>query len=365
MFPVLIPILFSVQSPPAKAPSAPPMAFLAPGCNGPTQPAEGIEYLDLGKASGGDLFLVKGYELWTWKQTDRGQRFLARLDVPPPPRSGLQLFNTPKWRNGAFWFPAGEKSVQRFDPITKRWEVQLNRPVRFEELEVTPTGQIALIGTPEHLVEIWEAGAQEPVRSIDYPKLEMSGPDRAMERGLWTQFKTAVCDEFIVIYAGVLGRVYSLDSTTYRFRELPVPWTPLQTRGIASRVAKEGGVVMIGFPQVGCIQFIPDLGLQVRAVFHVPDVEVKVSKTSRRIGPITGVPEFHWKSDDESLKQVSWSLSDGSKSETEHAGALAFPVWLDGRGDLLPLGTILERSKVKQSPGVTEGSKGKRSKPSS
>ncbi len=344
-------------------PDPPSLAYLAPGCMGPVKASDGIEYLDYGKAHGGDLFLVKGRDLWLWKQTDRGHRFLSRQDVPTPPRSGFQYFEVPKWRAGSFWFPAGQTSVQRYDALARRWETILTRPSRFEDLEVTPAGQMVLIGTASHLAEIWEPGATAPLRSIPYPKLDLEGLDRALERQLWTQIRTAVCDEFILVYAGVLGRAYRLDTTTFTLRELAVPWIPLDLKHLGARISRQGGLVMTGYPPVGCLQFIPDLGLQVRVVFHVPDVEVVAPKPGRRLGPMQSIPEFHWKSDDESLRTFSWSLFDGTKDEVQRASSMAFPVWLNSSGDLVPLDPLLEKHREPSPKGSSRGEKSGPGKP--
>ncbi|MFN8011722.1 MAG: hypothetical protein U0P81_09975 [Holophagaceae bacterium] len=259
-----------------------------------------------------------------------------------------------KYRAGAFWATDG-KRIYRWENLTQTWDVMLAPELEFDEFEVSPEGSILLITTAENFIELFRPGTEKPHAVIPYPDLELEPADRPLLRRIWMNVRTAVCDEHIVIYAADNGRIYDFDTFNRKLRSLSVPWEPLVVKGIARRAVAEGRIYCNGFPSADCVQIIPDLALNVRIVYGLrPFIVVKPGSMdpSHR-----ALPEIKYvEGTDQSLKYFDWSLADGAKSEIHRDAALAFPLWLNGAGDLVALEPLIEKYRNSEAPGGSEKS---------
>lgn len=317
--------------------------FVKPACPNPEALASGqkpepVDRMDLGKAPGGGLFLAKGRELFEWRMTDRGQRFLAQREMPAPvPASGVKGFlSRPLWRNGTFYCQA-ERALYRMDPISKSWRKVLETAEDFEAFDVAPDGDLALLGSGRHLIRLFHEGAEKPFHEVPFPALDLEGADRAFEARLWKTLKSQVCDEFLVIYAGDLGRLYSFDVSARKLKEAPTPWKPLETKDLAQRAGRDGRILCNGFPSPGCLQLIPDEGLSVKVVYSLRTLEL-LPKTD----PNQRLPTVKYaEGKNPPLKSFDWDLVGNGRNDVQEEPGLAFPVWLNSRGFLEPLGRVL------------------------
>jgi hypothetical protein len=331
--------------------------FVKPGCPNPEALAAGlkpepVDRMDLGKAPGGGLFLAKGRELYEWRMTDRGQRFLAQREMPAPVAApGVKGFlSRPVWRNGAFYCQA-ERSLYRMDPLTRSWRKILEPKDDFEAFDVAPDGDLALLGSGKHLIQLFHEGSDKPFHQVPFPSLDLDGADRAFEPRLWKTLKSQVCDEYLVIYAGDLGRLYSFDFGTRKLKEAPTPWKPLETKGLAQRAARDGMVLCNGFPSPGCLQLVPDEGLSVKVVYSLRTMELLPKADPNQRLPSVKYTEGK----NPPLKSFDWDLIGNGHSEAVEEAGLAFPVWLNSRGFLEPLGRVLAR--VQEPPPKRESGK--------
>ncbi len=314
-----------------------------------------LRYLDIGKSNGGDLFLERGRELYQWKQTSRGQRLLEVRSVPSPPTGPPGAPTTAKFRAGTFWGTDGKRVVQ-WESLAQQWVVALTPTVEFDDFEIAPDGSILLLTTSENLIEVFRPGDDKPASTIPFPTIEMEPEDRPLQRRIWMNLRTAVCDEHVVIYASDNGRLLDYDTYTRRLRPLSVPWEPLELKGLARRARSEGRIYCNGFPSGDCIQMIPDLALSVKVVFSLrPFTVVKPgsSDPQRR-----SLPEIKYvEGSDQSLKSFDWSLADGTKSEVQRDTSLTFPLWLNGAGDLVPLDPLIEKYRQSEPPASSKEKK--------
>lgn len=303
--------------------------------------------IDAGKASGGGLFLGRGDSIYEWRMTDRGHKFLTVRPIPPPVAAeGVQgLLNRSVWRHGTFYCRSG-RTLYRWDAAAATWGKSLDAPVDFEAFEVTPAGDFVLLGTPEHLLELFRPKAERAHHEVAYPDLGMTGQDKRFEARLWKTLRIQVCDEFLVFYAGDLGRLYSFDTHTRRLREAPVPWTPLEVRGLAQRAQREGLVLCNGFPSPGCLQVLPEEGLSVKVVFSIRTMEVQP-----KADPAQRMPSVKYLEGKEPpLRSFDWDLASNTLLPVADEPGAKFPLWLNGRGELEPLPKVLARLQTADPP---------------
>jgi hypothetical protein len=343
-------VLAGTLTPAAFAQDPATIPFVKPGCPNPEAQARGekpepVDRMDLGKAPGGGLFLARGRDLFEWRMTDRGQRFLQQRSLPAPvPSAGVKGFLSQSvWRNGTFYCQAG-RAIHRLEGVTRAWRKVLEVPEDFEAFDVAPDGDIALLGSGRHLLRLFHEGAEKPFHEVPFPALDLEGADRAFEARLWKTLKSQVCDEFLVIYAGDLGRLYSFDFSARKLREAPTPWKPMNTKGLAQRAAREGMVLCNGFPSPGCLQLVPDEGLSVKVVYSLRTLEILPKANPNQRLPSVKVAEGK----NPPLKSYDWDLVGNGRSEAVEEIGLAFPVWLNSRGFLEPLGHVL--AKVQEAP---------------
>lgn len=317
------------------------------------RPRDPVDRLDAGKASGGGLFLGRGNTLYEWRMTDRGHRFLTVRPIPAPvPGEGVAgLLSRSLWRQGAFYCRSG-RTLYRHEDGPGGWRKVLEAPVAFETFDVTQGGDLALLGTPDHFLLLFRPGAERPHHQVPYPDLGLTGQDKPFEGRLWKTLQSQACDEFLVIYAGDLGRLYSFDVHARRLREAPVPWSPLETRGIAMRAMKEGLLLCNGFPSPGCLQVLPEEGLSVKVVFSLRTMELLPKSNPNQRMPSVRYLEGK----DPALKAFDWDLSSNTSLPVSEEAGARFPLWLNGRGVLEPLAKVLAR--VQEAPPVpTAGSR--------
>lgn len=338
------------------------ISFVKPACPNPElisagQAHESVDRMDLGKAFGGGLYMAKGKELYEWRQTDRGQRFLQMRGVPAPmPAPGVKGFLSRSiWRNGAFYC-AAEREIYRKDGATGPWMKVLDSPKPFEAFDVSPDGDLALLGTAGNLIEMYHEGAESPFHEVGYPALEFESRDKVFSARLWRTLKPSVCDEFLILYAGDLGRLYSYDFRAKKLREALVPWKPLATKGLAQRASADSMVLCNGYPSPGCIQIIPDEGLSVKVVYSIRTIEVLPKADPRQKMPSIRYTEGK----NPPLRSFDWDLVGNGHSEPVDEPGLAFPVWLNSRGFLEPLGRVL--AKVQADPAPSSASKPNRAR---
>jgi hypothetical protein len=302
--------------------------------------ADSIAHMDLGKSQGGELFLTRGETLWRWRRNTRGQWLLSKETVPKAPESE-RLVQLPKWRGGAYW--ARDKvRVLRWDTTRKIWQARFTLSEDPVDFEIASNGDLLLLGTQKHLVEVFSVSETKPHQVVDYPALEVdSAADKAHLPLLWSDLRLAVNDEFVVIYAVNLGRLYAFDTVQNSLKEFSVPWEPLKTRGIATAIKKDGALVMSDVPSQYCLQLIPDDGLSLRLVYAIR--AFKVDRFSKAEGAVIAIPELTFQEKGPpKLYSYEIHLIQGTLSAPRPEPGLAFPVWLNGRRELMGLDLLLK-----------------------
>lgn len=235
---------------------------------------------------GGQAFLVRDGVLHRFDSKRVGEQAYptsSLLAPVPGERAALSL----KFRNGTTWYSDGRK-IFRHDAVTRAFEVVLNPQCRFDQFDVTPSGDIVLVGTnpipklvpgetpgPHELslsergigflIEIYPPNGERPSRTIDYPTdfWEIVGK----VEGLAGFTRTWILGDQILLHNCDTGHLYSLDSVELSLREVDVPWVKVDAIHLdepelsamskaATASGKQVGLQRNGVPQ-GQIQIMP------------------------------------------------------------------------------------------------------------
>ncbi len=325
---------------PVAAQAPMPVGSLSPFCGEVKSFQEARESpmaFDASKAPGGQVFFLRNHDLYAWNMTDRGRRFVQVKAVPVAADSEGPLDVT-KYRDGQFWRRRG-KSVLRFDDSLKRWWTALQSERDFSTFDVSFDGRVVLVGTEKNLIEVYEAGAKEPLATEAYPKIEVDAPTRELLGFYWDEFVTSAQDEFLIIYAPGCGRMFLYDTHGRALKEASTPWKPFDPASAKVMAQENRLIVLNGFPGRHCIQLLPGEGQNAVVAYQIVTMEAKQTKGPDGRPRITQTRNteknhVHW---------YRWNLVDNAMEPVEEIPSMKLPVWLNSQDRPIPLLPLLDQ----------------------
>lgn len=313
-------------------------ALITPGCVDAAKAGLGpLRGLDASMIPGEGVFLLSGDLLWKWVPQAAGGRFLTRR--PSPATTSIDPSIPPvRFRQETFW-RSHDRDIQRWHGNGGGWATVLRAPTDFADFEVTSTGQILLIGTPDHLMEAYDPQEEKAVKRLPYPDAGLPLP--AVKKRFpfyWDFFRTASVDTFVAIYAAGSGRMFLYDDIRMGLKELNTPWQPVDLSKPEQFLS--GPVANIsGHPGVGCLQFIPIDGQSLHVAYQAFKVDVDLTWANGKLAGFKKRPSTDAGRNTTHVFEIR--LESGGTGPSEPREDLRLPVWRLPSGSLVPLADLL------------------------
>lgn len=340
IFPALLIITYPSFAQQAARPWPNPLGLsqiAMPSCQNPE-----MSDLEAGRAFARERFLIKGDSLFRFELQEGGTREQIHQVPLPPVASNQRHFL--RYRNGSFWAMGPGGNILQWSKTLDRWLPYAQTGCIWQDYDVLMDGRILLFrpsnakGQPvRSLLEIYDPGHKTHKVLMSAPVSARNPQTGPLASLYWSSCQLRAVDEFELVYGTMSGRLLILNTLKDEVQEASLPWAPMPfdelvklLQGPNARVRREQAemgdgssreILRVVPPVPACIQFLPSEPAKVFMAYEIVDPE-----TNKR-----------------SIGCATLSLATGESAVGTASDGLELPLWIDVKGDPVPLDSILER----------------------